>query len=279
MKTNAVARIIIFSVIILVLFSCLIGGLSFGMFSFASGSFTTSETYTLGGGSVNADAIEKIEIDWAAGSITIQSADTDQIIFSETGSADSKDIMAYDTAGGTLSISFSKPSIHIGFTSASSKDLTVTVPNDWVCHKLSIDAASADTKIEDLIIEEMDIDSASNTFSLNNCSIGSLDIDGASNTFHLSGTLDRLNCDGMTVSIYAVLNNVPDRIEMDGMSGKLDLTLPPDCGFRVTMEGLSNAFSSDFQTVLSSGAYEYGNGACTIDVDGMSVSVNIRKGE
>lgn len=279
MKTNAIVRIIIFSIVILLLLGVLAMGLGIGSFIVDLDSFVDFGDYTTGSGSVSADEVEKLSIDWASGSIKLQAGDTDTITFTEEGSGVATYSMVYEVRSKTLSISFSKPALQIGFGSVPSKDLIITVPVDWVCIKLDIDAASTSADIENLTIQQIDLDSASNSFRFLNCTIGTLDVDGASNSIYLDGTLDRLSCDGMSTGISAVLSNVPEQIDLDGMSSELDVTLPADCGFRVTMEGLSNDFSSDFQVVSSGGSYVYGDGHCRIDVDGMSGKVTIRKGE
>lgn len=279
MKNNAIARIVIFSLVILLLLCILLAGLGVGAFVINIGH-SGSGDYITGSSSAAASQVSKLDIDWASGSITIRTEDTDTITFTEEGYGTEEYRMVYAVNNGTLSIKYSKPSpVQIGFFSTPSKDLTITVPTDWVCAKLSIDSASTDTQIEDLTLQKVELNSASNSFRFINCQIGTLDVDGASNSIELTGTLERLDCDGMSTNITAVLSNTPKQIELDGMSSDLELTLPGDCGFRVTMDGLSNDFSSDFSASHVGGCYVYGDEACRIDVDGMSSRVTIRKGE
>lgn len=277
MKTNAIVRIFIYSIVILLLLAILAVGLGVGTFIFNINP-DDGEHFT-GEGSVNAADVDSIEIEWAAGTIKLQTADTDTISFTEDGQGSDNQRMVYSVNGRKLKIQHQKASVQIGFFSTShSKDLIITVPADWVCSNLDIDSAATDATIQNLTIAEVDLDSASNAFRFVNCNIGKLSADGASNSFYLDGTLDSLDCDGMSTSLTAVLTNVPKQIDMDGMSSELDLTLPVDCGFRVSMEGLSNDFSSDYQTTYNNGSYLYGDERCRIDVDGMSSEVTIRRG-
>lgn len=46
-----------------------------------------------------------------------------------------------------------------------------------------------------------------------------------------------------------MLENVPNLIKMDSMSGDLTLTLPEGAGFTVSLDAMSSDFSSDFPTV------------------------------
>lgn len=276
MKSEAILRIVIYSIVTVILLGILAVGLGIGTLT-ANWNPGSSGHYISGEGSIAAADIDRLEIRWTAGNITIQTADTDRITFSEEGYAGENQAMVYRKSGSKLIIEYSKPSIQIEIGSFSSKDLTVTVPADWVCANLDIDSASTDAVITGLVMDEVDLDSASNAFTFTDCRIGTLKVDGASNSIRLTGTLEELDCDGMSASITALLENVPKRIDLDGMSGTLDLTLPADCGFRVTMDGLSNDFSSDFETTVSGGSYVYGDGRCRIDADGLSSSVIIRR--
>ena len=168
--------------------------------------------------------------------------------------------MTYSQRGNTLKISYSKPGIQIGFTSLPSKDLTITVPKDWVCAELELDGASLDICINGLNVKEFDID-------------------GASNTIDFTGSFNSLSCDGASCKMNIVCINKPSEIDMDGAACSLTLTLPQDCGFQVQLEGLSCDFNSDFDYTGSNGSYSYGDRHCKIDADGISYEIDIRKGE
>lgn len=290
MKTNAIVRIILYSLAILVLLGILTTGIAIGMFmvdtDFSIGGFTVNlggninvEGTASSSGTADADQIERISIEWAAGSITIQPGEVENIQFSETGSFDEENAMVWNQSGKTLEIKYCQPKIFFGISyNGSAKDLLITVPMDWICENLSIDAAAARVEISAMQIDTLDFDGASGTFTLDNCTVDQLDIDTASGDVHFTGTLRELDCDAASADIVCVLDNTPDRIDMDMASGDLDLTLPEDCGFTVSMDGLSTDFSSDFATTSRNGNHIYGDGRCKITVDGMSGDVIIRKG-
>ena len=127
-------------------------------------------------------------------------------------------------------------------------------------------------------LRELDIDGASGTCDFQNCTIGTLDIDAASGSIYYLGSMNRLDLDGASATFIADLQNTPDRIDMDSMDGKLDIALPEDCGFTVTMEGLNTSLNSDFYgTEMKNKSHVYGDGRCRINVDGMTCDVTIRK--
>lgn len=255
MKTNAIVRVILYSILILLLVSVLIAGISVDLFTFRthSGSSEISEGETV---ALDASGISQLEIDWAAGSITIRTADTDQISFYESGNITEKYTMSYSQNNGTLSIAFARSSVTVGFGSIPGKDLTITVPQDWVCQELELDAASVDVNVDGLTVQE-------------------LTLDGAAAELTFNGSLDRLDIDGASVELDIHCTTRPSSIDIDGASCEMMLYLPEECGFQVQMDGLSCSFRSDLDFQRGNDDYMYGDRHCKVNVDGMSCSVTI----
>ena len=231
-------------------------------------------------GSADPAAIREIKIEWITGSVTIEPGDVQEITFLESGNGTDKYEMVWKQSGDELVIQYSKDSGIAGFGlhfGDGSKDLTVTVPRGWVCDSLELDTASTDLTVRDMIIREMEIDSASGTAKFENCTVSSLDVDTASGDVTFSGSLNELDFEAASASFTGVLENVPDQVKMDSMSGDLTLTLPEGAGFTVSLDAMSSDFSSDFPTVKKNKSYVCGDGHCKIDVDAMSGDVSILK--
>ena len=231
-------------------------------------------------GSADPAAIREIKIDWISGSVTVEPGDVQEITFLESGNGIDKYKMVWKQSGDELVIQYSKDSSTAGFGlhfGDGSKDLTVTVPRNWLCDSLELDTASADLTVRDVIIREMEIDSASGTAKFENCTVSSLDVDTASGDVTFSGSLNELDFEAASASFTGVLENVPDQVKMDSMSGVLTLTLPEDAGFTVSLDAMSSDFSSDFPTVKKNKSYVCGDGHCKIDVSTMSGDVAILK--
>lgn len=293
MKNNAIIRIVIWSIVLVLLVAILVIGL--GRFSFnrlwttmitspsdASGNVTPTKgnVSTSGDQNVSLDGqIRDIEIEWVSGTILVQAGDVDTVQFQSTAAAEPEYDTVWSVKDGKLSIQFCKESLWHGFsfTKQWSKDLTVTVPKDFVCDSLDIDAASTKVQVVDMNIREVEIDCASTDSVFEGCAVEELDLDGASGKLHYEGSLNSLDGDAASMKITAVLLNVPYNIDIDIASGDLDLTLPEDAGFRLTMDTMSGNFTSDFPTTLRNGSHVCGDGACRINVDGMSAGVTIRK--
>ena len=231
-------------------------------------------------GSAAPAAIREIKIEWISGSVTVEPGDVQEITFLESGNGTDKYEMVWKQSGDELVIQYSKDSSIAGFGlhfGDGSKDLTVTVPRGWVCDSLELDTASTDLTVRDMIIREMEIDSASGTAKFENCTVSSLDVDTASGDVTFTGSLNELDFEAASASFTGVLENVPDKVKMDSMSGGLTLTLPEDAGFTVSLDAMSSDFSSDFPIVKKNKSYVCGDGHCKIDVDAMSGDVSILK--
>lgn len=255
MRTSATVRIIIYSLVILLLVGILCVSLNpTALLYFTSGSYTTGE------GSVDAADVTALQIEWAAGSIEIVTADTDKITFSESGRAGEKQQMVYSLNGGVLHIRYSSTTVILGFGSNPIKDLTITVPESWICRDLEIDGASLDVTVDGL-------------------NLGQLEVDGASNRIRFDGSVTSAEIDGASNSI-TLISAVPVKsVDLDGASCELDLTLPADCGFRASVEGLSCDFRSDLPYTKENGSQVYGDEYCKISADGLSCEVTVNAAE
>jgi DUF4097 and DUF4098 domain-containing protein YvlB len=189
--------------------------------------------------------------------------------------------MVWKVRDGKLSIQYAEnKKVSLGINTQwdeISKDLLIEVPIDWQCDSLEVIAAVASLDVKDLTIREMEFDGASGSCVFDNCAVEKLDLDTASGNVHFTGSLQQLECDAASADILLELSNVPRSLDMDTASGDLDVTLPADTGFTVTLDTLSGDFESDFDTTMRGGSYVAGNGRCRIDVDAMSGDVTIRK--
>lgn len=297
MKNNAITRIVIWGIVVILLVGILVS-VMFGVTysrspveavyvtaptdllvlseeTIVSGDLAANKSDTFSAGEV-----QEIEIEWVAGDILIQPHDTDTIEVREDGNFDPKYTMVLSCRDGELKIKFCEDGvgrfIGINNTNNLSKDLTIYVPWDWACKSLELDVASAKVEINDMTIQSVEFDGASGTCEFENCIVGEMDIDTASGDVRFIGELDILDCDAASASVFAVLANTPSRLDMDGMSGDLDITLPADAGFTLSMDGMSSDFSSDFETSMKNGNYVCGDGRCRVNVDAMSGDVVIR---
>jgi len=314
MKHNAILRIILWSVVIVLLLgilgSVLLGSAAFKMYKSSSVAVTqimetekvnniqapdettrvlknteasvpaqvnTQDDVT----TVPADGIRELEINWVSGNILIQTADVTEIQISESGAANADCVMQVQTEGEKLSIAFSKETQKFqgfGLHGEFSKDLTITVPQDWECQDLEIDVASATVDVQNLTVWDLEFNGASGECNFTDCTVDSLDVNTASGDVYFTGRLRDFDCEAASANIYADLSIVPEEMDLETMSGRMDITLPEDAGFTVSMESMKASFSSEFDTTTQRNRYVCGDGQCKISVESMSGEVILRKG-
>lgn len=226
--------------------------------------------------------IREIDIEWVAGTITIEPANVDSIQVTESNPKESRHVMVWKQTNDKLVVRFSEDNtfdFNFGITimDIDSKDLTVLVPMGWECDSLEVAAASAALKVKNLAIREVDFDGASGVCEFENCIVEELDLDTASGDIFFTGSLEKLDCDAASASVTATFHNVPKLIDMDSMSGDLDITLPSSAGFIASLDALSSDFHCDLDYYQKNEEYHRGNGECRITMDAMSGDLYIRE--
>ena len=289
MKASAIIRIIAFSVAIILLSFILLSIIDYNYY-FENGRL---HSYEMAAPAPTEAAchvhqqdistqVQNIEIEWVAGSIAIHKSDSlDYISISEASVDGSAPEMICRQSGQTLKIQYSEEPMKFssfGINADVSKDLVIRVPKNWNCNNLEIDAAATDVNIQDLTIRELDFDGASGNLILDNCNIEELDIDTASGDVEFVGTLENLDFDAASAKFYGEFYNCPRNLNMDSMSGDLELVLPEYTGLELNMETVTGSFDTDFTFGKHNDLYICGDGNCKINVSAMSSDVSILKG-
>ena len=182
MKGKAIARIVLFSMIALVLLCVLLAGLGLSSFAKPVSSQIVSVQST---GSEYEFALEEVSglaTSWASGDIDIQPADQDTVTVSEERSGGSSMVVRH--RGSTLEIAFGENKWSLGFGKSTQKDLSVRVPRDWLCQSLEISVASADVSVDNMSITSVVLNTASGDCAFTDCTVEKIQLDA------FSGDLD-----------------------------------------------------------------------------------------
>ena len=254
MKGNAIVRIVLFSLAILILAGILIGGIAARLFFRNIEDFTTviKEKINVGEPEIVAEYhindISVIEIKWVSGDIRIVGGASDnQVIISES-SLDKDDYkMVYKHYGSKLTIEYcTQKNNFMGINAPLSKDLVITVPRGWLCDSLEIETASSDIYFNDFKIRELDIESASGKCEFVYCDVVDLDIDTASGDIFFDGNLCNLELDAASAKAEFIISGLPQTINADMASGDLVFVLPDDQGFRLDVDVASGELINEF---------------------------------
>lgn len=273
MKGKAIARIVLFSLIALVLLCVLLAGLGLSSFAKPVSSQIVSVQST---GSEYEFALEEVSglaISWASGDIDIQPADQDTVTVSEERSGGSSMVVRH--RGSTLEIAFGENKWSLGGGKSIQKDLSVRVPRDWLCQSLEISAAAAGIRVDGLPITNVVLNIASGNCVFTDCTVEKMQVNAISGDLDYSGVLKRLELKGASADCNLRLSDAPAAIGMNTASGDLNLTLPDNCGFTLDRSSLSGAFQSDFATTTENDKIVCGDGTCQITFSSLSGNINI----
>lgn len=253
MKRNAIARLIVYSLVALVLTGVLVTGLLTNIvINISSGTVNVVN----GEAAVNAEQVHNLQINWLSGNVVIKAEAVDRIILRETADNAIKKPMTYRCEDSTLEIDHSNQRVFGPFNRPQEKNLVVIVPLDWECRDMEIDGAGLEISINGLNIRDLSVDGAGVVLNVNS-SIQDLDISGAGCEITLNYT-DR-----------------PKSIEVDGAGCVLSLTLPEACGFMLDMDGLGCELDTQLSFRMDDGVYLSGDGHCKIEVNGLGCEVAI----
>lgn len=273
---SAVVRIIVFGLLTVTLFICMLG------LTFASvknnWTIDRSEVYQETGGSVAAAEVQQIDLAWVSGDITFETYEGSEIIFNETFYGTNCLPMVWRHNNGKLTILFNEPNIGIQFFQSigGSKSLKVQIPSNWVGKDLNIENVSSSVEMTGLVCDEIDLSNVSGDCELLDCSANSVEFETVSGNLTYSGRLLDLDLDTVSADCDIALNNEPRQIDLNSVSGDSILYLPESCGFTVELESVSGDISCVYPLTSKGGRYTFGNGSCSIDVDTTSGDLIIR---
>ena len=225
--------------------------------------------------SFDAKEVKKLHIEWVSGNVTLKTADQHNVTFRVDG--DSALPFSYQLSGNELDLRY--PADNALWKPAwGSKNLTVTVPQSWYARETNIDVVSAVVEVDGLSTEELKLDTTSGPINASGLCCDQIVASTVSGNVSLEGTAEELKLDTASGRCQAELDERVREIELDSVSGELELILPESLGFEAEVDTVSGSFRSDIPTTASSkGVYTCGNGECGISVDTVSGSISIQK--
>lgn len=275
MKRNAIARIVIYSLIVVILVGVLVHGMDWDGFHFDLDLGDDAQIVT-GTASVEPSSIKHIRIEWVDGLVDVATADQDTITFSETNGE--KECMVYQIKGDTLVIRYSKESIKLGINiTTPNKHLTVHVPMDWIAAGIEISAVSSNVTVELSEVQEAKIETVSGDIDIRCERSKEISFTTVSGHAGFTGSCEELDCDSVSGNCMVALFGNAKEIQMESISGDLEIVLDGQLGFTAQIDSVSGGVRSDFTTSVSNDIHTYGDGSIRIEAETVSGSIRIRK--
>lgn len=310
-KNKSVARIVIWSVVIVVLAAILIaaifGGFSginvfnginigIGGFGLSGYRYEDADKYLVGGFTLSgADAadIRHIDIDWPAGNITLDIGE-DEMIVEEDSGLDSDSMLRYKIEDGCLTIKYRKSGFYF-FNSVGEKDLTVTIPKELAldelkisltagdlntngvgAEKITVENVSGEAVLDGVSAVEVKLETVSGDFNLSGANISELDAETVSGGVKLSGSVKNLKYESVSGNLRAEFDNAPDSIDINTISGGADIFLPVGTGLTVSRDTVSSHVSVYGDRIDGDGI-SAGDGVVRVDIESVSGDVSINE--
>ena len=291
MKRNAIARIIIWSLVAVLLTSLLVVGISSSPSSFFSGdwslggigvTYKNSALYNVGGGTVT-DEFQSIKVNWTNGKINIEAYDGEDTVISETEVAEKENKLRWRVEDGVLKIQQMAAGMRFGLKQTPKKTLTVKIPSNVAegLKAVTSDSVSAEVTITGISAsDKIEIDTISGGANLKNIKTEKLDIDTVSGSIKAAGEFTELESDSVSGDVTVSSATPLKKLDCDSTSGNIRLTIPKNSGFTLKADTVSGDISCGLPTVSESKNRRVcGDGSADFETDTVSGDLIITSAE
>ena len=291
MKRNAIARIIIWSLVAVLLTSLLVVGISSSPSSFFTGdwslggigvTYKNSALYNVGGGTVT-DEFQSIKVNWTNGKINIEAYDGEDTVISETEVAEKENKLRWRVEDGVLKIQQMAAGMRFGLKKTPKKTLTVKIPSNVAegLKAVTSDSVSAEVTITGISTsDKIEIDTVSGGANLKNIKTEKLDIDTVSGSIKAAGEFTELESDSVSGDVTVSSATLLKKLDCDSTSGNIRLTIPKNSGFTLKADTVSGDISCGLPTVSESKNRRVcGDGSADFETDTVSGDLIITSAE
>ena len=219
------------------------------------------------------DNIKNIDVDWVAGSITLEIYDGDAVVIKETGASSLDESMRSRVVGDTLSVKFAR-SGNLFWSNSASKDLTVSIPAKIAGELCNIDisSVSGDVTAVELVCDKLTVVGTSAKIDISG-KVGKLDVATVSGDVKIVGTVGEVEMEAVSGSVNVVSDAVPTRVDIETVSGKIIVKVPSTAdGFIADLDSISGNMSCNN---VSMRYYKHGDGVARFDFETISGNVYV----
>lgn len=231
---------------------------------------------------VPADTVQKLDIDWVDGEIVIEPYDGTDILLEETCAAALSESTALDYTqnGDTLKIQVAPGRVGVQFSALprTEKQLHICLPRNVNWEAVSVDAASAQVRMQDTAVKTISMDQVTGDVSLQGVTAERLELDSLKGNLKVKDTrIATVEMDTVDGSLEGAFAACPQDIHFDSMHGNIELTLPSDSEFVVKIDSISAKLDCAFAGTYREDGYTVGDGKAKFEIDTISGMVQIRK--
>ncbi len=308
MKTKAILRICIWSVVALLLIGMmlmfLLGDVNVhfpnGLWNFGvvSNTYKDAELYVVGNAEIG-EAVNELDIHWLDGSVEIVPYDGTTISISESDtSLDSSMKLHWLLKDGKLTVQFAESKWFFGLVEWGQKHLTIQIPADKMeeLTDINVETVSASVTMKDittkqteigtvsgrvtlsrLIVDRLELENVSGDTSGNDIFASVLDAQTVSGKIELQGEWKNVKVDTVSGNVIISDDVLPSLLTFDSISANLTLLAPMDNGFSLELDTVSGSFHCDYDLLKKKDYYICGAGAGEFEVDTVSGNLYIKQ--
>ncbi len=251
--------------------------------------YENAASYQTGGTSVSGDIL-KLDIHWVNGKVTIAYHDGEEILVSETSKTElsPSDSLHYRVAEGTLIVQYAKSGVMIDV--ALSKELTILIPREQkngdltMLRSLDVETVNADVLVEEIAVSACEFENISGKLTASfGRELYELSLETVSGDAEITANyIEKAEIESVSgdVTLRAGISSAytPLReLEVQTVSGNVNLLLPAAASLSLEMESVSGAFDSELPFQKMGERYVIGSGEADIHVETVSGSVKIQK--
>lgn len=248
-------------------------------------------------GTVAADGVDAVEINWVSGRIVIEETDSDRITFTEKVLSDKKTDalgsamknkelseslrMRYRITDGKLCIQFCKSGlrVRIGAVSDLFKELTVSVPRGTALRSADINTVSSDVSLTGLKIGSVKLKGVSAALSVRDCETSGIRCETVSGRVDISSSvlIDDITVKSVSGSVSASLPGVV-KFSAEGVSANVSLEVEK-ADFTLDLDGITTNFDASGLDYSKDGdgKYKFGEGTGSAKIESVSGKVTVKK--
>lgn len=282
---SAVARIVIWSVVLLILLGLLIWTMlceeGSPVFGFGSYRYEDAHTYTVGEGKIS-ERITALDVDWIDGRVKVIPTDGQEVIITETNQGDKEALrLRWKVEEGKLTVKYCESGHFMGFKLGKGKELTLEIPRDMLSamEQVKLDLVSAELTVSEVTAQKAELCVVSGKINVTG-TFDALDMETVSGNIKMTGVVQSMEIEGVSAAIDLTLREAAKHIEVETVSGNVTLRLPESiAGFEATLDAVSgNVKLSGFEEATQRKDYgRYGDGSLKIKVDAISGGLKIEK--
>lgn len=259
--------------------------------------YENAELYSAGGADIS-QPVERVEIQWLSGKVTLSACKEKTVRFSEQANRTltNENTLHYRLDGTTLLLQFCASGC-MDFNNLE-KELTVQLPEKLALKELTINGTSADLEVGSINAEELNINTVSGPLEVTDCTVtekADIETVSGSVTARLLGEIkelcvntvsgnisvaahriDTVDMDSTSGELLLSAEETSGKIDADTVSGEVTLILPENAGMTLRYDTVSGDFSSELPGKTEGGLFVSGDGSCECKVNTTSGDLKLQ---